>query len=298
MKIKQRTILFSLFLLVPFCVRAQMFSVEEGYVPNPYQVHPQADWQWEKQKTYDTAFVRIRYRMTFWNGEKSGRYQDNRLVFVGKEGYRKDVSELLEVVDWKNTATPYTDRRQAYTYASPLFPATFFVEPQGGSWTLFRTILTGPILRYEEKPAEFKWILLPETDSLLGYVCQKAEMDFKGRHYMAWYSPDIALNAGPYKFGGLPGLILKIEDTSGDYRWEMEGIERVHVPLGEKQFVVQKSTRKQARELIGIMFARPYVFLSQILGMRVKVVDGYENSRAIGEKELAAGLYYRPIELE
>lgn len=291
------SILFFLF-FIPLSVNAQMFAVEAGYVPNPYLVHPQADWQWEKQKTYDTAFIRIRYKMTFWNGEKSERYQDHRLVFIGKNGYRKDVSELLEVMDWKNTPTPYTDKRQAYTYASPVFPATFFVSPQGVSWTLFRTILAGPILRYEENPATFHWILHPETDSLLGYVCQKASMDFKGRRYFAWYCPDIAVNAGPYKFDGLPGLILKMEDTAADYVWEAEGIEKVCTPIAEKQFVVQKSTRKQARELLGIMFSQPYRFLSQILGMRVKVLDEYENSRPAGETEFAVTLYYRPIELE
>ena len=298
MKMNMRYLILFLFLFLPFRVNAQMFAVEAGYVPNPYQVHPQVDWQWEKQKTYDTAFIRIRYKMTFWNGEKSERYQDNRLVFVGKKGYRKDVSELLEVIDCKDTPTPYTDNRQVYTYASSLFPATFFVSPRGGSWTLFRTVLTGPILRYEEEPADFNWILHAETDSLLGYICQKASMDFKGRHYLAWYCPDIAVNAGPYKFDGLPGLILKIEDTAGDYRWEIDGIEKAHVPIGEKQFVVQKSTRKQAREMIDIMFSQPYMFLAQILGMKIRVLDAYENSRPAGETEFSVGLYYRPIELE
>lgn len=35
--------------------------------------------------------------------------------------------------------------------------------------------------------------------------------------YTSWYAPEIALNKGPWKFNGLPGLILKVEDSKGDY---------------------------------------------------------------------------------
>ncbi len=286
------------FLVFPFAVHAQMLWFEAGYVPDPYIVHPQSDWKWEKQTIYDTAFVKLRYRMSFWDVGKEERYQDNRIVFVGKNGYRRDASELLEVIDRKDTKTPYTDTLQRYTYNMPAYPATYFIAPDGKSWTLFRTLFTGPILRYEEKPATFNWQLLPETDSVVGFACRKAVTDYKGRRYIAWYCADVAVHAGPYKFDGLPGLIVRIEDTSGDYRWELNGIKPVDVPLGEKQFVTQKSTRQQARHLIETMFAQPYVFLSQTLGFRIKILDDYENSHPAGEKEFSLRYYYNPIRLE
>ncbi|MCM1168705.1 MAG: GLPGLI family protein [Bacteroides sp.] len=291
---------FAFLCLFPFLfpLHAQMLMFEAGYVPDPYLVHPQAEWKWERQTVYDTAFVRLRYKMSFWNGAKDEIYHDNRVVLVGRNGYKRDASELLEVMDWKDTKTPYSDTLQRYTYNMPAYPATCFMVPDGKSWTLFRTLFTGPILRYEEKPPRFNWQLLPETDSVAGFACQKASTDYKGRHYVAWYSPDVAVQAGPYKFGGLPGLIVRVEDTTGDYRWELNGIRPVNVPLGEKQFVTQKATRQQARRLIETMFAQPYVFLSQTLGFRIKILDDYGNSRLAGEKEFSLQLYHSPIELE
>jgi len=55
---------------------------------------------------------------------------------------------------------------------------------------------------------EEKWI-----DSLR---CFKATCLFRGRDYIAWYAPDIPLPAGPWKMGGLPGLIVDLQDVDGN----------------------------------------------------------------------------------
>ena len=56
--------------------------------------------------------------------------------------------------------------------------------------------------------------------TFMGYDCRKATVDFAGRTYTAWFTPEIPLPFGPYKFGGLPGLILKIEDAERQFVWE------------------------------------------------------------------------------
>lgn len=59
---------------------------------------------------------------------------------------------------------------------------------------------------------------------ILGYACKKATTYFRGRSYTAWFSPDIPISDGPYKFRGLPGLILMIYDSQGFHKFEMVGI--------------------------------------------------------------------------
>ncbi len=60
------------------------------------------------------------------------------------------------------------------------------------------------------------WQLLPETKKIGMYVCQKASAVFRGRHYFAWYTSEIPVSAGPWKFTGLPGLILEVADDSNN----------------------------------------------------------------------------------
>ncbi|MCD9853238.1 GLPGLI family protein [Epilithonimonas sp. JDS] len=71
---------------------------------------------------------------------------------------------------------------------------------------------------------KMNWKILPEKDKIGDWSIQKAETDFAGRHWIAWFSSEIPVQDGPYKFHGLPGLIVKLEDKSGYYKFELKGI--------------------------------------------------------------------------
>lgn len=81
----------------------------------------------------------------------------------------------------------------------------------------------------ELKPQE--WTVLDDTMTILGYPCQKAICSFRGRDWEAWFTPDIPISEGPWKFYGLPGLIAKLEDTESHYCFEMIGFEKVNEPI-------------------------------------------------------------------
>jgi len=72
------------------------------------------------------------------------------------------------------------------------------------------------LLTYKE-PVIKNWKLLDETKIINSIICKKAEVRFKGRNWIAWYSPEIPFPYGPMKFSGLPGLIIKITDDKGDF---------------------------------------------------------------------------------
>lgn len=76
------------------------------------------------------------------------------------------------------------------------------------------------VLTYKESVIK-NWKLVDETKIINTIHCKKAEVTFKGRNWIAWYSSDIPLPYGPYKFSGLPGLIIKITDDKGDYDFEL-----------------------------------------------------------------------------
>lgn len=76
------------------------------------------------------------------------------------------------------------------------------------------------LLTYKE-PVIKNWKLVDEIKVINTITCKKAEVTFKGRNWIAWYSPEIPFPYGPMKFSGLPGLIIKITDDKGDFDFEL-----------------------------------------------------------------------------
>ncbi len=79
---------------------------------------------------------------------------------------------------------------------------------------------------YEEL-CQFLWQIEPQTDTIAGYVCQKATTFYAGRYYEAWFTNQIPVNNGPYKFQGLPGFITKVQDSEQDYIFELKIIQPI-----------------------------------------------------------------------
>lgn len=67
-------------------------------------------------------------------------------------------------------------------------------------------------IAYQEKE-ELKWDILNNTKKTeSGNSLQLAKTKAYGRTWYAWFSKDIPINAGPYKFRGLPGFIVSMYD--------------------------------------------------------------------------------------
>ena len=97
---------------------------------------------------------------------------------------------------------------------------------------------------YEEPVPAISWKLEDGTEEVCGYLCHKATATFRGRVWTAWYS-DIPINNGPWKFGNLPGLILKLEDAKGDHRFKAVGFKQDTVEFGYQKRDYMKTKRKQ-----------------------------------------------------
>ena len=102
---------------------------------------------------------------------------------------------------------------------------------------------------YMDKLNSQNWEIQADTMTILGYTCQKAITEWRGRHYEAWFASEIPINEGPMKFGGLPGLIFKLNDVDKEYNYEIEGIEKktlpieMNIPIKQKEFI--KTDRKK-----------------------------------------------------
>lgn len=74
-----------------------------------------------------------------------------------------------------------------------------------------------------------------EERTILNYKCKKATTIFNKRKYVAWYTKDIPISEGPYRFKGLPGLILEVEDLNGYDTFDAIGIEKKQMEISQLQ---------------------------------------------------------------
>lgn len=65
-----------------------------------------------------------------------------------------------------------------------------------------------------------KWRLTSDHQTILNYPCLSATTVFRGRQYTAYYTTKLPGADGPWKFGGLPGLILTVKSTDGYIEWK------------------------------------------------------------------------------
>lgn len=86
-------------------------------------------------------------------------------------------------------------------------------------------------LKYKQDLKQIDWEIQPENKEILGFSVQKAKGSFAGRNYTAWFAPELPFSDGPYKFSGLPGLILEISDLKNQYHFSLTAFQELANPV-------------------------------------------------------------------
>ena len=65
----------------------------------------------------------------------------------------------------------------------------------------------------------FNWELTNQTKNVLGYECQRAVVHHFGRTYHAFFTTELGFtHGGPWKFDGLPGVILEVYSLDNEFK--------------------------------------------------------------------------------
>lgn len=165
---------------------------------------------------------------------------------------------------------------------------------------------------YDEPVPLPAWRIADEGPSrrILDYDCRRADVSFRGRDYEVWFAEDIPINLGPWKFNGLPGLILCVKERCGLFNWTAIALEQtrdtelfVYNPKGRKTIPgtppmrMSRITRQQMRKLLRMVWADK-VGLHQSLGVRYATFDlqsGQTRELQMGD---IVGTYVPELELE
>ena len=157
---------------------------------------------------------------------------------------------------------------------------------------------------YSEKAEQTEWRLSDRTDTVCGYRCQVAEGQLNGRQWTVSFSTDIPYPYGPWKLEGLPGLILKAEDSEGLLRWEAVGLEKgrgrsIYRYTRNKTSAIglhyrcEKTNKKNIAELWRMIWRSPGFLRTSGKPMTVMLPDG--SIKTVGVQNHHEG-YYPPLE--
>ena len=80
---------------------------------------------------------------------------------------------------------------------------------------------------YSEQLKVPEWEMHTDFQEIAGYKCQKATTFYGGRAWTAWFAADIPVSDGPWELRGLPGLILKVEDSDKQYIFTCSNVGRL-----------------------------------------------------------------------
>lgn len=150
------------------------------------------------------------------NGEKADERYATILQFSPSLAKFTDMSSFLtdSVASQSGINVNMTDLNEKYGRGEFFFTGEVYQNSPEGK-TTYIDVITPNTVKYEEDFAPFGWSLEEDTLTVCGYPCMKATCEYGGRQWTAWFTEEIPASFGPWKFSGLPGLILKVADSEG-----------------------------------------------------------------------------------
>lgn len=190
----------------------------------------------QAQEVMDTVRLRIQYSSLYKHTqEQKETFEDTNLLDIGKHSsrfYSQRFDVFLHLRDSvERISQDPMDRLQ--------FLADMYGSKKGREYEVYKHIPEKGVLTYtdvlhndfffsyQETIPSISWDLVEGDTLILGYPCFKAVTNFRGRTWTAWYSIDLPFDNGPWKLGGLPGLILAASESNNEFSFVATGIEQL-----------------------------------------------------------------------
>jgi GLPGLI family protein len=136
------------------------------------------------------------------NGTKSVYFNNNDSLKQFK--YQSFISEIKEIGEM--TRVKLSDDHYAF------ITQDFFYKDYEKDTLIYNESILSKKTFIGEKINLINWEIQAKSDSIiLNQKCIKAIGKFRGRIYEAFFSPNLHQRGGPWKFDGLPGVILSVK---------------------------------------------------------------------------------------
>ena len=211
--------------LLAFSVRAQLIIREKGGSGATYvRITPIEKLEKASMECIYEYRVRDKEKneiRTYFDILQSGReytkYFGYPIYQVDSVIYRRDINKITEQED-NDISNQY-----GFMGASPYI---ILIHNRTKEISCYDRVFSDHYVYTDSAP--IAWQLGEGSEMVCGHTCSVATAQFRGREWTAYYAPDIPVGRGPWKFGGLPGLILRVEDSTGDQRFTAISLRTAH----------------------------------------------------------------------
>lgn len=154
--------------------------------------------------------------------------------FIQSENFNLDVTDRESVFypeffsEW---ASIYQNKGSLSKSKLPEAKLDYMIKKDYKDGESYFQEMIGTTLYNIREPRKITWKHSNDTQQYQNYKIKKATTTFAGRKWEAWFSDEFPISDGPYKFKGLPGLILKIKDSLSDYNIYLVEVTKIAHPL-------------------------------------------------------------------
>lgn len=242
------------------------------------------------------ATLKCAYRMRWAKDRAQDKWVEQTFILQCGPAMSKFYDQRVRAIDDMLQDSALSDLQSNPSAYSGGDRLTVFQNMPAGELTLTDSFSAAFYRCVEPMPA-FEWRISEDTCTILDYACRRAECDFRGRTYTAWFAEEIPVSCGPWKFHGLPGLIMAVEDSEGDYSFRIEGIEQCDeaIDIDTRQYI--DSAREKYLRLKRQYLLDPIGFFSRNSGIDINITneDGTRNT-ALEEQLRSDSLPYDFLE--
>jgi len=200
----------------------------------------------QKTDSIDDILYKCKYRVTYQidSTDSNSFESEEMLLLIGKK-----TSKFQSIGGYLRDSISGSFKKQTTSSLNLLtlfknLPKTKFKEKIFKNYPEEKITYTEKIFkdnfRYLESLNLFNWKIESKKEIISGYNCQKASVNYAGRKYTAWFTNEIPISDGPYKFNGLPGLIVKISDSKNQYTYELISLKRTignRITINDKNYI-------------------------------------------------------------
>ncbi len=221
------------------------------------------------EKLLEDAFISIEYQKTFmWDTLSRKTCTTTDILLVGSNWVKYQDLVKFKYDTYAKVDYDRAEKGLGKAITSDVYWASFYdvyLMDLSRKEIQFSCRLAAEDYQVKEPAPRLNWSLSDSTRVIGPYQCQHATSTYGGRRWHAWFTLDVPIPLGPWKLGGLPGLIVLAYDEARQYEFEALSVSDEARPINLINYPYRTITRKQYNKMFQELMEDYYTFTNSHL---------------------------------